>query len=162
MPQTAGCPIAGIGKHFLSAGGERSIQRFELAPAHVHFSPHFQALGHGIGHGPSGYGNGKRYAADGAHMRCDVFSLNAIAARGSYHQLPFHIGQCQRQPVDLQLDRQGRLWIFHACILQPLHTSLVPGADFFFVKCIPQRQQRFGMTDLFELVHRGPTHPPGW
>ena len=95
--ESAAGGIARIGKERFTVALPFGIEAVEGSPRHEHLTPYLELLG------PVGAcGQGKRHAADGAHILCHIITLHAVTTCHSTHQPSLLVMQADAQSVELQ------------------------------------------------------------
>jgi hypothetical protein len=144
VPQRPGCSVARILKQRLSRLFAFGVHAIERLTREIDLAADLDAAGRSVAAEP------QRNRPDGAHVRGDLLSPHAVAARGGAHQTSVGIGQRDADAVDLQLRDIVDGVDPHPFLLQTPSHALVEGAQFVFRIGVVETEHRLGVLDGLE------------
>ena len=153
LTQAARGGVAWIGEDLLPGGGLRFVHLEEVGLGHEDLAADFDQRRRVAF-------QSRRHRVHRAEVGGDVFTLGAVAARGTAHEAAVLVGQVDRQSIDLRFGDKRQL---RAC-RQPDKASRAGTelAELFRAHCIVERQHRHAMADFCETALRRATHAVGW
>ena len=144
LAQAAGRRVARVGIGPQPGRHLRLVQAQEVGLGHEYLAADLDAGGGGAVQ-PLGYG------VHGAEVRRDVLALRPVAAGGAVQQAAVHVGERDRQAIDLGFGHQGQRVVLQAEEPAHAHAELV---ELRPAERIVQAQHRHGVADLGEAARR--------
>src|SRR5690606_16154266 len=106
-------------------------------------------------------GEAQRYRAHRPHVRRHVLAHAAIAARGRAYEDALFVVQREREPVDLELDRERYALPLRENGVEALVDPVDPSEEVVGVEGVAEREEGDGVPNLRERVERLAAHAVG-
>jgi len=137
--------VAGIDVGLLAGGFHRLIERGERRQPHVGLAAHLDNRWRRVGQGVWNVRNR-------AHRVCDVLPRRAVAARGRPNELTVLVANRQREPIELELAREGG---DRRVVAEATFEAFGPAAKLIEIEGVVERHHRHLVHDRGKRTRNG-------